>query len=64
MRVEGDTVKVVGKIEDKKVVALINKKLIEPYFGYCKKEFYNFNNNKIKYYASCSNIKLGVEVIL
>ena len=58
MRVEGDTVRVTGKIDGQEVVGVTSRKLM--YFNNCEKKFKKFNDDKITYYTGCKHIKFVI----
>ena len=57
MRVEGELVKVIGRIDDQEVIGLTSKSLIEPHFSNCEKRFEKFHDDKVVYYMGCKHIK-------
>ncbi len=60
MRVEGDVVRVTGKIDGQEVIGVTSRKLIQPYFNNCEKKFKKFNDDKVTYYTGCKHIKFVI----
>ena len=58
MRVEGDIVRVIGKIDGQEVIATTSKKLM--YFSNCERKFKKFDDDKVTYYSDCKHIKFIV----
>jgi hypothetical protein len=58
MRVEGDIVRVTGKIDGQEVIATTSKKLM--YFSNCERKFKKFDDDKVTYYSGCKHVKFIV----
>jgi hypothetical protein len=58
LRVEGDIVRVTGKIDGQEVIATTSKKLM--YFSNCDRKFKKLDDDKVTYYSGCKHIKFIV----